>query len=195
MYSIVQFIKHRLPFLWLFIDWINDMLFGMRYGRHHRAILEVLRSCQTPYRMDLLCGDRIQELVQFFEEQPSGAFQFFRPHEFDAQTLDRLSKRRSFLMFVALDGSRIVGYCFLRCFANGKTFRGKIVDHCFRNRGIAKQMGIVTTQVAAKMGLRMFGTISRHNYASMHSSEAVNEIRVVRELPDDYLYIEYLPKR
>ena len=97
-------------------------------------------------------------------------------------------------MFVALDGNRIVGYCFLRCFANGKAFRGKIVDYRYRNRGIAKQMGIVTTQVATVMGLRMFGTISRHNYASKHSSEAVNEIRVIRELPDDYLYIEYLSK-
>ncbi len=194
MYRVVQFIKYRLPFLWLFIDWINDVLFGMRYGKRCRTIPVALQSCQAPYRIELLSGDQISGLVRFFEEQPSGAFEFFRPHEFEARSLERLSKHRSFLMFVALDGNRIVGYFFLRCFANGKAFRGKIVDYRYRNRGIAKQMGTVTTQVATVMGLRMFGTISRHNYASMHSSEAVNEIRVIRELPDDYLYIEYLSK-
>lgn len=194
MYKIVQFIKYRLPFLWFFIDWINDVLFGMRYSKCRRVIPIALRSCQAPYHMELLCGDQIPKLVRFFGEQPSGAFEFFQPHKFDTQTLERLSKRRSFLMFVALDGNRIVGYFFLRCFANGKAFRGKIVDYRFRNRGIAKQMGLVMTQVTTMVGLRLFGTISKHNYASMHSSEAVNEIRVIRELPDDYLYIEYLSK-
>ena len=56
-------------------------------------------------------------------------------------------------------------------------------------------MGKASTAVAQKLGLRIFGTISKENVTSMASAAAVNEIRIIKELPNDYLYIEYLPKQ
>ena len=50
------------------------------------------------------------------------------------------------------------------------------------------------TKVAVATGIRMFGTISPDNYASLASSKAVNETRIVETLDNGYYYIEYLPK-
>lgn len=78
---------------------------------------------------------------------------------------------------------------------NGKAFRGKIVGVDFRGRGIAKTFGTLTTEIASAFGLGLFGTISKANSASMASSKSSNEIKIIEELPNDYLLIQYLPKQ
>lgn len=95
-------------------------------------------------------------------------------------------------MIGAFDKNELVGYCFLRCFFNKQAFRGKIVDVEHQGRGIAKKMGIVMTEICKKMKFRIFATISKDNVKSIASSKAVNEMKIIKELPDNYLYVEYL---
>ena len=92
------------------------------------------------------------------------------------------------------DKDKIIGYFFIRFFANRKAFRGKMVDVNFQGRGIAKNMGRIMTDVALGAGFRLFATISKDNLSSLASSKAVNEIRIVAELDNNYIYIEYLSK-
>ena len=97
-------------------------------------------------------------------------------------------------MFGVFDKDKIIGYFFIRFFANRKAFRGKMVDVNFQGRGIAKNMGRIMTDVALGAGFRLFATISKDNLSSLASSKAVNEIRIVAELDNNYIYIEYLSK-
>ena len=71
----------------------------------------------------------------------------------------------------------------------------KIVDYRYRGKGIAKLQGLAATKVASALEMRVFGTISPENYASLASSKAVNEVRIVETLENGYYYIEYLPKK
>ena len=98
------------------------------------------------------------------------------------------------MTFIVSSGNQIVGYFFLRSFVNGKSFRGKIVDKDWQGRGIAKLMGIAMTKVSQHLGLRMFGSISPENFASMASAKASNNIKVLKTLENGYYYIEFLPK-
>ena len=99
------------------------------------------------------------------------------------------------MTFVVECGDSIVGYFFLRCFVNGKCFRGKIVHKDWQGRGIAKLMGVAMTKVAQHLNLRMFGSISPENYASMASAKASNDIKIHKTLENGYYYIEFLPKK
>ena len=90
---------------------------------------------------------------------------------------------------------QIVGYFFLRCFANGKAFRGKMVDKDHQRRGIAKLMGVAITKVATTLGVRMFGSISPENYASLASAKASNEVKIHKTLENGYYYIEFMEKK
>lgn len=56
-------------------------------------------------------------------------------------------------------------------------------------------MGRLTTEICQLAGFRLFATISRNNVKSISSSKAVNDICIIKELPNDYLYVEYLLKR
>lgn len=195
LYQISHFVKDKLPFLWNCIEFLNEQLFMIRYGRKQRVVTSILKQYQNEYYIKEVSLDDLSSLVSFFSVQPREAFAYFHPHEFDERTLKRLIKRKSHLMYVVEKDDRVVGYVFLRCFFNGKCFRGKIVDVNWRGKGIAVLMGNLSTEIALQLGLRMFGTISKENYASLYSSQASNEIKVVEELPNNYLYIEYLPKK
>ena len=104
-------------------------------------------------------------------------------------------KNKSFLTFVVLKDDVTVGYFFLRCFVNGKCFRGKIVHKDWQGRGIAKLMGMAMTKVSQHLDLCMFGSISPENYASMASAKASNDIKVHKILENGYYYIEFSPKK
>ena len=86
-------------------------------------------------------------------------------------------------------------YCRFRFSISGKCFRGKIVHKDWQGRGIAKLMGVAMTKVSQHLNLRMFGSISPGNYASMASAKASNDIKIHKTLENGYYYIEFLPKK
>mgnify|MGYP003310122073 FL=1 len=53
-------------------------------------------------------------------------------------------------------------------------------------------MGQIMTNIASEAGFRVYATISKSNVASLQSAKAGSKIKVIKELPDDYLYIEIL---
>lgn len=160
--------------------------FAPRYGG---AICKNLK-----FKVVRLSPLNIKQAVGFFSAQPIEAFEFFRPHGFDENSLLQLCKNKGFLAYLVMDGEEVVGYFFLRCFFTGKCFRGYMTDYRHRRMGINRLMGEYATAVAMTLGLRMYGSISPRNEASMKSAQAVNEIKILNTLDNGDYFVEYLPK-
>lgn len=194
LYKLAHILRDRFGFIWNLVEWGNSLVFALTHKSALNKIPAILKECSGQYTLRMAeCADAAP-LAEFFSEQPEEAFKFFKPHAFDEKTLAKIIRNKAFLTFLVLDGEKIVGYFFLRCFVNGKSFRGKIVDYRYRGKGIAKLQGFAMTKISVATGIRMFGTISPDNYASLASSKAVNEVRIVETLDNGYYYIEYLPK-
>ena len=194
LYTLAHILRDRFGFLWSMVEWGNALVFALTHRAALKKIPAILQECSGTYTLRLAELTDAAALATFFAEQPEEAFTFFKPHSFDENSLKKIICNKAFLTFLVLDKEKIVGYFFLRCFVNGKSFRGKIVDYRYRGKGIAKLQGLAMTKVAVALGIRMFGTISPDNYASLASSKAVNETRIVATLDNGYYYIEYLPK-
>ena len=195
LYKLAHILRDKFGFLWNIIEWLNALVFAMIHRAALKKVPELLRELSDKFTLRLAEPADAAPLATFFAEQPEEAFKFFKPHAFDEKTLLKIIKNKAFLTFLVLDGEKIVGYFFMRCFVNGKSFRGKIVDYRYRGKGIAKLQGLAATKVATLLGVRVFGTISPENYASLASSKAVNETRILKTLDNGYYYIEYLPKK
>lgn len=195
LYKFAHILRDKFGFLWNIIEWCNALVFALTHRAALKKIPEILQDFSDQFTLRLAEPADAASLATFFVEQPEEAFKFFKPHAFDEKTLSKIIRNRAFLTFLVLDGEKIVGYFFLRCFVNGKSFRGKIVDYRYRGKGIAKLQGLAATKVASALEMRVFGTISPENYASLASSKAVNETRIVKTLDNGYYYIEYLPKK
>ena len=180
--------------MWEGIEWGNAEVFGFQHRAALGKIPALLEAHNGRFVVKSVDLEDVPALERFFLDQPEGAYEFFRPHDFDAKSLARLAGRKSFMMFIVKDEEEIVGYFFLRCFANGNAFKGRIVDYRRRNQGIAKLMGNVINEIVIALDMRLFTTISPDNFASLASTKAVNDIRIVKTLENGYYYIECTPK-
>ena len=161
LYQLSHIIKDKLPFAWNLIEWLNEKLFLLRYGRRLHDIPNCLESFQSEYQIrEATLGD-VQPLVAFFTKQPKEVFTYFQPHGFDEKSIKRLVKNKAHLVFLVFDDKNLVGYYFLRCFFIGKSFLGKMVDHDYQGKGIGKMMCLSAMDVATSLQMSMFETISK----------------------------------
>lgn len=195
LYKIAHILRDRFKFLWNLIEWGNALVFTLTYKASLKKIPVILQECSGEYTLRMAEPEDAPALARFFAEQPEESFEFFKPHEFDEKALLKIIRNKAFLTFLVLDEKKIVGYFFLRCFVNGKCFKGYMVDNSYKRRGIAKLEGMVMNKVNEILGLRMFGSISPHNPASMAAAKAVNELKIVETLENGDLYIEFLPRK
>lgn len=193
LYKIAHILRDKMSWLWNFIEWVNGLVFSMRYSKKLKKFI----FTEIPERYDIvpLCDVPTEEMVAFFEHQPEDAFTYFRPHGFDAKSIKRLQGNKSFLAYVLLDAvnGNIAGYCFNRCFFHGVGYRGRMVDIDYRGKGLGTAMNKMLNEVGFGIGLRLFETVSKNNVASYRSAMSASNVKVVKELPHNELYLEILP--
>lgn len=195
LYKLAHVLRDCFPWLWEMMEWLNGWLFVCRY--HHRLCQDMGgRICKNlKFKVVRLSPLNTKLAALFFAAQPDEVFEYFRPHGFDEKSLLGLCRNKGFLAYLVMDEDEVVGYFFLRCFFTGKCFRGYMTDYRHRRMGINRLMGEYATEVASRLGMRMFGSISPHNQASMLSAQAVNDIKILQTLENGDYYVEYLPKK
>ena len=194
LYKLAHILRDKMGWLWNFIECFNAMLFSLRYGKKLKdlAFMEVPEE----YEIVLLKNISTERLVEFFNFQPEEAFTYFRPHKFDARSIKRLQGNKAFLAYVLVDKSnaKIAGYCFNRCFFHGVGYRGRMVDVNYRGKGLGTAMNKILNEVGFGIGLRLFETVSKDNVASYRSALSTSKVKVVKEMPNNELYLEILPE-
>ena len=195
LYKIAHILREKMGWLWNLIEWLNSMLFTMRYGKKLRGFK--FTCVPEGYEVVAMRDVPTEQLVVFFEHQPEDAFEFFHPHRFDYKSIEKLQKNSAYLAYLLIDNSnnRIAGYCFIRAYFMGKGFRGRMVDIDYRGKGIGKVLSEVLNEVGFGIGLRLFTSISPENYASLKSVKASTNIKIISTLENGYYYIECMPKK
>ena len=194
LYQIAHIVRDKFGWLWQLIEWLNAWSFSMRYGKRLSAFS--FRAIPEGYELVPIRDVSTEKMVVFFEHQPEEAFTYFRPHGFDARSIKRLQGNRSFLAYVLIDSSnkKIAGYCFNRCFFPGQGFRGRMVDIDYRGKGLGTVMNKLLNEVGFGIGLRLFETVSKDNVASYRSAISASNVKVVKEMENNELYLEIIPE-
>lgn len=187
LYKLAHILRDRCPWIWDLIEASDSYLFALRYRRKLNMLEGVLKKYQDDYVICPIGENDIKGLTEFFKSQPDEAFTYFHPHAFDEMTLKKLQMRKSFLAYIVKQNEDIVGYFFLRCYFMGKCFRGYMVDYRHRNKGVAKLMSYVMSDIAKTLGIPSYGTINPMNVASMKSQDAL----VLTQLENGDYYVQY----
>ena len=192
LYKIAHIIRDKFSWLWDIIEYLNSFLFYMRYGKKLKNI--DFKNIPEGYEVTPINAIETKRMVEFFACQPEDAFKFFHPHGFDEKNIKKLQKNKAFLGYVLLDklNNKIAGYCFNRCFFHGQGFRGRMVDIEYRGKGLGTTMNKLLNEVGFGIGVRLFETVSKDNVASYKSALSASNVRVVKELPDNELYLEII---
>ena len=190
LYKLAHILRDKLSWLWNIIEWVNSVIFSIRYGKQLKSFH--FTTVPKDYFILEIKDISAEWLVDFFKRQPEGAFTYFRPHGFDKKDVKRLQNNKSFLGYVLIDkkNENIAGYCFNRCFFHGQGFRGRMVDIDYRGKGLGTAMNKILNEVGFGIGLRLFETVSKDNVASYKSALSASNVKVVKELPHNELYLE-----
>jgi hypothetical protein len=196
--GLLIFIKHRLPFLWRGIDWLNAVLFRLLHGdRVDKEAERCFREFTLQgYQFRALNECDLEALSNLLDRQTAGRLDYFKPHRFDRKSLERVVRNPAFLMFGAFNNDLLVGYFFLRCFWNRKCFVGRLIDEPYERKGIGRVMNQILYHTAWRAEFRCLTTVSKNNALVMRSHANNPTFRVLKELPNDYLFVEFVqPKQ
>lgn len=193
LYKIAHILRDKLRWLWNIIEWMNGVVFSLRYGKRLKRF--TFTMVPEGYEIVLIKDVPTEKLVDFFKRQPEEAYTYFRPHGFDEKSIKRLQKNKAFLGYVLKDkeNGEIAGYCFNRCFFHRQGFRGRMVDMNYRGKGLGTAMNKILNEVGFGIGLRLFETVSKDNVASYRSALSASNVKVVKEMEGNELYLELLP--
>ena len=192
LYKIAHILRDKLSWLWNIIEWMNGVVFSLRYGKKLERF--IFTTVPDGYVIAPIKDVMTEKLVDFFKHQPEEAYTYFRPHGFDEKSIKRLQNNKSFLGYVLKDteNGEIAGYCFNRCFFHGQGFRGRMVDMNYRGKGLGTAMNKILNEVGFGIGLRLFETVSKDNVASYRSALSASNVKVVKEMEENELYLEIL---
>ncbi|MGY6587750.1 MAG: hypothetical protein ACXIUB_05610 [Wenzhouxiangella sp.] len=189
------FIKHRMPWLWRMVDWLNAHLYSLLQRK--RMAVQCDRAFEEfgldGFKFRALVGEDIEQLESLLERQGPDRVRYFQPHGFDQSSLQFMLSNPSFLMFGVFRENLLVGYFFLRCFWNRKCFVGRLIDKPFERQGIGRVMNQIMYHIAWRSGFRCMTTVSRDNRDIMRSHEGNPHARVRQELGNGYILIEFHP--
>ena len=192
LYRIAHILKDKLIWLWNIIEWINSALFSLIYIKRLKGF--AFSFIPEGYEIVPMMTISAEKMAEFFSHQPDEAYTYFHPHSFDVKSIERLQGNKAFLGYVLLDktNGNIAGYCFNRCFFHGVGFRGRMVDIDYRGKGLGIAMNKILNEVGFGIGLRLFETVSKDNLASYRSALSASNVRVVKEMPNNELYLEII---
>ncbi len=195
MVSLFLKIKNKIPAIWNFIETANGELFYLCYYKDlHNNLKDNLEKYSSQYVFRFIGKDDLKALHDFLCSQDEEQLRYFRPHEFDIRTLQRLYYNHSYFMMGAFDKDKLIGYFLLRCFINKQCFTGRIIDREYQGKGISKNMSLIQLNSAWAANFRVFSTISKYNVKSLASFPSIGMPRIVRTLDHDYIYYEWLKK-
>ena len=142
-------------------------------------------------RLDTKDAELVYDLIH---AQEASDLEFFHPHGFDLNSIRKQFMNFSFLMMGAFEGDKLAGYFFLRFFVNKKCFVGRLIDKNYRGKGIGHVMNTIMYETAWRMGFRCLSTISRNNSLVMRAHSKNPNMKVLKELQNDYLLVEFVRK-
>ena len=137
-------------------------------------------------------GD-VPGLTAFLAAMPEEHLQFFHPHGFEPHELERVVGSRAFMTYGLFVAGEFAAYALLKLSPTGSAFIGRLVAPDYAGKGVGRFLSRYLYWQAAVARLRARSTISRKNAASLRSHQAVAQFRVVTELPNNYLLIEFPP--
>jgi GNAT superfamily N-acetyltransferase len=194
---VAYLIKHRFPVLFRPIAGLARAVTVLRYGLRReqalgRATLVGTVSGQPAEIRPIRKGD-VAMLAGFLAAMPEEQLKFFRPHGFDAPAVERVVRSRAFMTYGLFVEGRLNAYALLRLSPTGSAFIGLLVAPSLQGRGLGRFLVHYLYWQASLAGFRVRSTISQHNAATVRAHRAAADYRVVAELPNDYLMIEFPP--
>lgn len=194
IYKFFYFIKSKLHFLWIFISYLNSILFCIFYPGIKIKIRKYLTEYsinkfidESGYKLKTLDYSDIEILLSFLQKNENKSI-FFQPFQFSKKKLKFILSSNSFINFGIFHGKKLIGYFFLRLFINKKSFLGLLIDYDYRGKGISKIILKILYDFSKLIDFNLYSTIWKENINSYYAHQKFFNMELVFENPNYCTY-------
>lgn len=187
--------KTSLPFLYSRLEQVNDFFFSFFfYDALKQSFDKQIKEINSKGKIsfNFLTTEHVDELSLLLNSLEPDLKKYFEVHEYCVDAIRKLTKLKSFFMLGAFDGTKLIGYFFLRVGINKVCFIGRMVQHEYRNKGIGYNMLKILLYAAWELDFKVYSTVSVNNKLVMKSHLRNKNIRFMRRLKDDYWLLEFV---
>jgi hypothetical protein len=191
-------LKTYIPWIFAIISRLGRLVTEIRYRRAVASVYGIagLTGTIKGKVADIrpLEASDIPAMLNFVTDLPVNHLKFFHPHNFDAKSLRKVFKSPAFLTYGLFVEGELKAYALLKLTPFGSAFIGRLVSPELNGLGIGRFLARYLYWQAHEVGVIPHSTISKSNLASLRSHEAVGDFIVVKELPNDFLLIQFTSK-
>lgn len=195
--QILIIIKHKFPYIWKLTDKFNSILFKLFFYKRFKS--EVVKTLDLykldPYEFRVLRNSDLESVSNLILSQKSERLSFFNPHGFSFKDLQTVYNLKSFIMMGVFEEGKMVGYFFLRCFANKQCFVGRLIDESSEGKGIGRIMNKIMYNSGWNSGFHVRSTISKDNKWVMRSHLTNPTMKIIKELENNFLLVEFVKQK
>jgi hypothetical protein len=195
MEKLAYLVKRRFPAIFHIMERLAVYVTVIRFGARAKhafdqaIIAGIIRGKAAVMRgLDISDADKLHSFLQSI---PGPHMQYFKPHDFELPVLQQVMASKAILNYGLFVENEMVGYGLLKLSPTGSAFMGLVLHPDFTGCGLGSFISRFLYWQASLAGLRPRATISLRNIASMRAHQAVADYKVVSELPNDYLLIEF----
>ncbi|MEN1729456.1 MAG: GNAT family N-acetyltransferase [Pseudomonadota bacterium] len=190
-------LKHGFPRLFAKVEQRARGITALRYSRRLTGVREASGLEGTVHDRDAVIrplGPEDQSALRdLLHRLPEDQLQFFRPHGFDTESLTTVLTSSAFLPSGLFIQEELVAYALLKITPTGSIFAGSMVRPEWQGQGIGTFLSRYMYWQAALAGLPCHATISKGNLPSLKAYQSGRDYRVLSELPNEYLLLEFPP--
>ena len=195
MERLAYLLKRRCPAVFRFVGIGARAVVTIRYGQRikaarREALITGTVSDKDAQVRELKVADS-SRLQNFLNDLSDEYLEYFRPHAFDSSGIGSVLSSRAILTYGVFVGVEMRAYALLKIAPTGSAFIGLVAHPEMSGRGLGRFIVEYLYWQASLAGFRTRSTISKKNNSSIKSHQAVSDFRVVAELPNDYIMIEF----
>jgi RimJ/RimL family protein N-acetyltransferase len=187
--------KYHAPTLFSWLSVMASVLTVIRYSNIVKAtekLSGITGSIQGEFaEIRALRRSDGDVLVRFLERFEEPHLDYFRPHAFNRRKIEKVIQSSTYMTYGLFVKTKLIGYALLKISPTGSAYIGLIISSDFQGFGLGKLLVEYLYWQGSLTGLRVRSTISRANSASLAAHRAVADFRVIAELPNRYIMIEY----
>lgn len=195
MDRLAYLLKRYFPKVFGIVEQLAKWLAVVRFGHAIDAALDCATiTGNLQGRCVSICPLNVSDLrslQSFFFDLPDDHLHYFRPHELNRPALKKVLASRVTLTYGLFIDGKLSGYGLLKVSPTGAAFLGLLVAPGNTGLGLGKFLVAYLYWQASVAGLKTRSTVSKKNPASIRAHEAVAPFRIIADLPDDYMMIEF----
>ena len=196
--KIIYYFKHHQPWLFLIIEYVSSIFVAFIFARRIEFALSkagITGSIHmVPSEIRPLKQRDLEQLSEFFVRSENVQLRFFKPHNFDRNSLRKILAAAGYMTYGLFWENKIIGYALLRITPFGEAYVGRIIDEEFQGLGLGKFLASYLYWQAHLARFSVRSTISKKNISSIQSHRSIENFKILSDLPNDYILIEFQNK-